>query len=90
MIKHVYLFLNRNIMAFNDDDNQNTYIQRMIGWNKMPDKTEQQALKIIIEDKPKIYLVFSDYRDYIRINAKELCSILGHGKWYLENYKNFE
>ncbi len=48
MIKEVYLFTNRNLIAF--------------------DEKGEQVIDI----------------------EKAICSLLGHGKWYWENYKNKE
>jgi len=91
MIKEVYLFTNRNLIAFDEKGEQVVDIQKAIGWDVewYKHEDEERALKKIIEDQPKIYLArWKHWAEEITID--ELCSLLGHGKWYWENYKNKE
>ena len=91
MIKEVYLFTNRNIIAFDEKGEQVIDIEKAIGWDVswLNRDKEERALKKIIEDQPKIYI--AKWNRWVEeITTDELCSLLGHGKWYWENYKNKE
>ena len=89
MIKEVYLFTNRNIIAFDEKGEQIIDIQQAIGWDVewYRHEGEEKALEKIVKDQPKIYL--SKWRQWTEeITIDEFCSLLGHGKWYWEIFKN--
>jgi len=82
MIKQVVLFTNRNLMAFDEEGRQIGEIQNAIRWERKDDDIERWALEKIISDNPKIYIAkWKEWQHEISI--QELCSILGHGRWYL-------
>jgi len=89
MLKTLYLFTNRNLMAFDETDGQDITIQKGIGWDTV-DRiySEREHLERIIEDKPEIFL--SQWNKgqpiIIKISIEELCCLLGHGKWYWTTY----
>jgi len=88
MIKEVYLFTNRNIIAFDEKGEQVIDVQSEISWDVdwYRYEDERKALRKIIEDQPKIYI--ARWRHWAEeITIDEFCSLLGHGKWYWENYK---
>jgi len=88
MIKEVYLFTNRNVIAFDEKGEQVVDVQKAISWDVdwLVREAEREALKKIIEDQPKVYI--AKWRGWVEeITLDELCSILGHGKWFWENYK---
>jgi len=89
MIKKVYLFTNRGLLAFDEKGEQVIDIQRTIGWGTrwFEHEKEEEALKKIINDNPEIYLASWSERWQHKITIDELCSLLGHGPWYWENYK---
>ena len=88
MIKEVYLFTNRNVIAFDEKGEQAVDIQKAISWDVdwLNREAEREALRKIIEDQPKVYIAkWKGWAEEITLD--ELCSILGHGKWFWENYK---
>ena len=90
MIKTIYLFTNRNMLAFNEEGKQIAGIQANIGWDvnwtKEAKEKEEGILAKIAKDKPVIFLsAWEKWRKEISLN--EFCSLLGHGKWYFENYE---
>jgi len=92
MIKKVYLFTNRNLLAFDEKGEQVIDVQKDIGWktNWFDHSQEERALRKIIADNPKIYLASWTEGWQYRITIDEFCSLLGHGPWYWENYKKNE
>ena len=88
MIQSVYLFTNRNLLVFDEKGEQVLDIQQAINWEtdwSNPEK-EREALRKIIEDQPKVYVArWKEWAEEITI--EELCSLLGHGKWYWKNYR---
>lgn len=91
MIKEVWLFTNRSLICFDEKGEQVINVQSNIGWEVewyRHEKNEVTALEKIIKDNPVVYLArWQDWKH--DINLDELCSILGHGKWYWD-YKNKE
>ena len=88
MIKEIYLFTNRNIIAFDEKGEQVIDIQSAIGWNVdwYHHAKEEEALLKVIEDNPIIFLArWHEWKK--EINLDEFCSLLGHGEWYWD-YKN--
>jgi hypothetical protein len=88
VIKTVYLFTNRNIIAFDEKGEQIIDVQSVINWRvdwTNPTK-ERRVLRRIIKDNPEVYL--AKWRQWAeRITIDEFCSLLGHGEWYWENFK---
>jgi len=91
MIKEVYLFTNRNLLAFDEHGEQIIDVQRAITWNSNSEwsgrEKETEVLKKIIQDKPAIYLANWIEQWKHEITIDEFCSLLGHGPWYWEKYK---
>jgi len=89
MIKQVYLFTNRNIIAFDEKGEQVIDVQKAIGWRVewVYHENEEKALRRIIKDNPEIYLASWQDRWEHPITLDEFCSLLGHGQWYWNNYK---
>ena len=89
MIKKVYLFTNRNLLVFDEKGEQVIDVQKVIGWGTrwFEHEKEEEALQKIIADDPEIYLASWGDQWRHRITIDELCSLLGHGFWYWENYK---
>lgn len=83
MIKAIYLFTNRNLIAFDEKGEQIIDIQTAISWDRKGymDRDEETALARIVEAKPNIWLArWQEWKHSITID--ELCSLLGHGPWY--------
>jgi len=83
MIKEVYLYTNRNIIAFDEKGEQVIDVQTAIGWDVewYHHSEEEKTLEKIIADAPVIWLAkWFSWRE--RITIDELCSLLGHGPWY--------
>ena len=89
MIKEIYLFTNRNILALDEKGGDMVEIQTAIGWDVKWSEVEKErkCLEKIIEDNPEIYI--RSWKDgwKHRINIDEFCSLLGHGWWFWEKYK---
>jgi len=90
MIKTIYLFTNRNTLAFDEEGEQIVEIQSNISWSvdwtKESKEKEEEILAKIAKDKPVIFLsAWRKWRKEISLN--EFCSLLGHGEWYWENYE---
>lgn len=87
MIKQVYLFLNRNLCAFDENGEQVVEVNRLISWKSSRRQT-QRALERIIADNPQEIYISSwcNWRESISIEI--LCSILGCGPWYWKHYKH--
>jgi len=92
MIKKVYLFTNRNLLAFDEKGEQVIDVQKDIGWKVtwFDRSQEREALKKIITNEPEIYLASWIEQWKHKITIDEFCSLLGHGPWYWENYKKKE
>ena len=92
MIKEVYVFTNRNLLAFDEKGEQVIKVQKDIGWNCKwyEHEKEQRTLERIIQDRPKYYICSFRDKWIHQINADEFCSLLGHGPWYWEHYKEEE
>ncbi len=90
MIKEIYLFTSRNLVAFDEKGEQVIDIQSAISWDRKSynEYAEEKALLRIITDQPTIWLArWQEWKNPITLD--ELCSLLGHGKWYWD-YKNKE
>ena len=88
MIKQVYLFTTRNVIAFDEKGEQDIEIQQAISWDVqyVSHSKEEEALARIIADDPEIFLAkWQGWSN--RITLDELCSLLGYGRWYWEHYK---
>jgi|GEM_PF-2767592 len=91
MIKQIYLFTNRNLLAFDEQGEQVIDVQTAISWDVSGKwfnrEKEQKALERIIQNKPTIYLASWIEQWKHEITIDEFCSLLGHGPWYWEKYK---
>jgi len=91
MIKEVYLFTNRNLLAFDEQGEQIIDVQQAISWDTdkwFEREREIEVLERIIQNKPTIYLANWIEGWVHEITIDEFCSLLGHGPWYWEKYKN--
>ena len=91
MIKSIFLFTTRQTMVFDETGKQVIDVQQAIGWGTNEDYShkEREVLRMIIAQKPEIYLTQwnKDYSQKMKINIEEFCCLLGHGKWYWDTYK---
>ncbi len=82
MIKSVYLFLNRNLCAFDENGEQVAEVNRLISWRSSRRQTQRGLERIIADNPQEIYL------SMMQIDIETLCSILGCGPWYWKHYKH--